>query len=275
MRELGPTFIDITWGAGGNRADTTAQFVKAAHEDFGLETCMHLTCTDMSRDMIEKALEDAYESGCHNILALRGDPPKGQTEWAAHDNGFKHAIDLVKFIRAKYNGHFDIAIAGFPEGHPDRESKEAEMRHLKAKVDAGATFIFTQMFYDFDIFKEWVSDVRAAGVHIPIIPGIMPIQNYASFRKTTKWFGTIVPQSWEDALAPYQDDDEKVRQIGTQLVTTLCRNILEGGMDIHGLHFYTMNLEKGTRMILKDLGFLPERELVSPMPWRMVSHLSE
>ena len=113
---------------------------------------------------------------------------------------------------------------------------------MKAKVDAGATFIFTQMFYDFEMFKEWVHDVRAVGINIPIIPGIMPIQNYASFKKTTKWFGTVVPQGWEDALAPHKDDDEKVRQIGTQLVSELCRNILDGGLDIHGLHFYTMNL---------------------------------
>jgi len=268
MRELGPTFIDITWGAGGTRADTTAQFVKAAHEEFGLETCMHLTCTDMEKEKIEKALDDAYDSGCHNILALRGDPPKGQSEWVAAQNGFHHAIDLVKFIRQKYGSHFDIAIAGFPEGHPDRESKEAEMRHLKAKVDAGATFIFTQMFYDFEIFKEWVKDVRAAGVSIPIIPGIMPIQNYASYKKTTKWFGTLVPQAWEDALAEYKDDDEKVRSIGTELVAGLCRNILHGGLDIHGLHFYTMNLEKGTRLILGELGLLPDRDVVNPLPWR-------
>ncbi|KAL7009694.1 methylenetetrahydrofolate reductase (NAD(P)H) met13 [Cystobasidiomycetes sp. EMM_F5] len=268
MRELGPTFIDITWGAGGTRADTTAQFVKAAHEEFGLETCMHLTCTDMARDKIEKALEDAYESGCHNILALRGDPPKGQTQWVAPENGFRHAIDLVKFIREKYGGHFDIAIAGFPEGHPDRETKEIELRHLKAKVDAGATFIFTQMFYDFDIFAEWVRDVRAAGIDIPIIPGIMPIQNYAGFKKTTKWFGTIVPDSWEEALASVQDDDDKVRQIGTQLVAQLCRQILGGNLGIHGLHFYTMNLEKGTKLILSELGFVADRDIVSPLPWR-------
>jgi methylenetetrahydrofolate reductase (NADPH) len=189
-------------------------------------------------------MQDAYKSGCHNILALRGDPPKGQTEWVAPENGFKHAIDLVRFIRERYGDHFDIAIAGFPEGHPDRDSKEIEMKHMKDKVDAGATFIFTQMFYDFDIFKQWVQDVRAVGINIPIIPGIMPIQNYASFKKTTKWFGTLVPQAWEDALAPHQNDDEKVRQIGTDLVSTLCRNILNGGLDIHGLHFYTMNLGK-------------------------------
>lgn len=204
-------------------------------------------------------------------MALRGDPPKGQTQWVAPENGFRHAIDLVKFIREKYGGHFDIAIAGFPEGHPDRETKEIELRHLKAKVDAGATFIFTQMFYDFDIFAEWVRDVRAAGIDIPIIPGIMPIQNYAGFKKTTKWFGTIVPDSWEEALASVQDDDDKVRQIGTQLVAQLCRQILGGNLGIHGLHFYTMNLEKGTKLILSELGFVADRDIVSPLPWRPVS----
>ena len=125
------------------------------------------------------------------------------------------------------------------------------MRHLKAKVDAGATFIFTQMFYDFEVFKQWIQDVRAAGVLIPIVPGIMPIQNYASYKKTTKWFGTVVPQAWEDALAPYKEDDEKVRQIGTQLVAELCKKILGGGLGIHGLHFYTMNLGQSAALLLE------------------------
>lgn len=145
------------------------------------------------------------------------------------------------------------------------------MKHLKAKVDAGATFIFTQMFYDFDMFKQWVADVREVGITIPIIPGIMPIQSYASYKKTTKWFGTVVPQSWEDALAEHQHDDEKVREVGTELVTKLCKEILESDLDIHGLHFYTMNLEKGTRVILNKLGFLPDRDVVNPLPWRPVS----
>lgn len=129
-------------------------------------------------------------------------------------------------------------------------------------------FIFTQMFYDFEMFKEWVKDVRDAGIKIPIIPGIMPIQNYASFKKSTKWFNTLVPQEWEDQLFAHQNDDDAVRQIGTDLVATLCRNILDGGLGIHGIHFYTMNLEKGTRLILEKLGFVAEKDVVNPLPWR-------
>lgn len=143
-------WVDVTWGAGGSSADTTTEIVRTAHEQLGLETCMHLTCTNMPIAQVHQALQDAKEHGCENILALRGDPPNGQEEWSAAEGGFEHALDLVKYIRKHFGNHFDIAIAGFPEGHPHSKGREEELRHVKAKVDAGANFIITQMFYDAD-----------------------------------------------------------------------------------------------------------------------------
>jgi len=269
MAQLGPEFVDITWNAGGRTSDLTAQLVKTVHAYFGVETCMHLTCTNMPRSKIEVALREAKEYGCRNILALRGDPPAGQCEWEPHAAGFCHAYELVSYIREHYGDYFTIAVAGFPEGHPEaHDGREMELKRLKDKIDAGADFIFTQMFYDFDIFEKWVRDVRAAGITVPIVPGVMPIQNYGGFQRATARFRTQVPQYFHDALEPIKEDDQRVREVGTQLVGDMCRRILNTPeLDIHGLHIYTMNLERGSRMLLEYLQLTPTVNQVYPLPW--------
>jgi len=270
MSQLGPIFIDITWGAGGSTANLTTEFVKTAHEHFGLETCMHLTCTNMPKEKIDNALKEAYEFGCENILALRGDPPKGSSEWTATEGGFEHAIDLVRHIRAGYGDHFDIAVAGFPEGPKNSGlTKEQETQYLKEKIDAGANFIFTQMFYDVDVFINWVKEIRAAGITVPVIPGLMPIQSWAQFKRVTNFHNTIVPQYFWDKLEPIQSDDQAVREAGTKLVADMCRKILNSDLGIRILHFYTMNLERGTKMILDELNLNPSRDITNPLPWKM------
>ena len=270
MAQLGPEFVDITWNAGGRTSDLTAQLVKTVHAYFGVETCMHLTCTNMPRSKIEVALREAKEYGCRNILALRGDPPAGQCEWEPHAAGFCHAYELVSYIREHYGDYFTIAVAGFPEGHPEaHDGREMELKRLKDKIDAGADFIFTQMFYDFDIFAQWVRDVRAAGITVPIVPGVMPIQNYGGFQRATARFRTQVPQYFHDALEPIKEDDQRVREVGTQLVGDMCRRILNTPeLDIHGLHIYTMNLERGSRMLLEYLQLTPSVQQLNPLPWR-------
>lgn len=270
MAQLGPEFVDITWNAGGRTSDLTAQLVKTVHAYFGLETCMHLTCTNMPRSKVDVALREAKQYGCRNILALRGDPPAGACEWEPHAAGFTHAEELVAHIREHFGDYFTVAVAGFPEGHPEaKEGYEAEMRHLKAKIDAGADFIFTQMFYDFDIFAQWVKQVRQAGIEVPIVPGVMPIQNYGGFTRAVARFGTIVPQYFHDALDPVKEDDEAVREIGTRLVGDMCRKILDTPeLDVHGLHIYTMNLERGSRMLLEYLKLAPAVSQVCPLPWK-------
>jgi methylenetetrahydrofolate reductase (NADPH) len=268
MHGLGPSFIDITWGAGGQLADLTCEMVDVAQSQCGLETCMHLTCTDMGKDAVDQALKKAYSAGCTNILALRGDPPREKEKWEATEGGFLYARDLVTHIRQSYGNHFDIGVAGYPEGCDDQDDPELLLDHLKQKVDAGATFIVTQMFYDVDNFINWVSRVRAKGITVPIIPGIMPINTYASFLRRASHMNATIPPEWSADLEQVKNDDAAVRSRGTILVAEMCRKILASG--VHHLHFYTMNLAQATRMVLDELKLTPsdQRPLKQALPWR-------
>ncbi|KAI5307180.1 hypothetical protein KEM56_003427 [Ascosphaera pollenicola] len=268
MHDLGPAFVDVTWGAGGRLSDLTSEMIKVAQSVFGLETCMHLTCTDMPREKVDKALRDAHDAGCTNILALRGDPPRDKDHWEAVKGGFRYAKDLVEYIKAQYGNYFNIGVAGYPEGCDEQESPEQLMNHLKAKVDAGGSFIITQMFYDADIFLNWVHKCREAGINVPIIPGIMPISTYAAFMRRSQWTNCRIPPDWLEKLDPVKNDDAAVRAIGKTLVANMCRKLIAGG--ITHLHFYTMNLAEATKMILKELDLLPTEQspIHKPLPWR-------
>lgn len=268
MYNLGPKFIDITWGAGGQTAELTCEMVVQAQAVYGLETCMHLTCTDMDTAQVNDALQRAYKAGCTNILALRGDPPRDQSKWTVTEGGFNYARDLVKHIRKTYGNHFDIGVAGYPEGCDDNKDEDQLLDHLKEKVDMGASFIVTQMFYDADNFIRWVGRVRERGITIPILPGIMPIATYASFLRRAKHMNCKVPQEWMDRLEPVKNDDNAVRDIGKSLVAELCRKLLAAG--IYHLHFYTMNLAQATRMLLEELNWAPSanRPFVQALPWK-------
>lgn len=268
MYNFGPKFIDITWGAGGRIAELTCEMVVQAQTYFGLETCMHLTCTDMGEDKVNDALRKAYKAGCTNILALRGDPPRDKDKWVATDGGFQYARDLVRHIRDSYGDHFDIGVAGYPEGCDDNKDEELLLDHLKEKVDMGATFIVTQMFYDVDNFLRWVDKVRARGINVPIVPGIMPIATYASFIRRANHMKCKVPEGWMARLDPVKNDDVAVREVGKVLVADMCRKILAAG--IRHLHFYTMNLAQATRMLLEELDWMPSanRPLKQALPWK-------
>ncbi|KAJ4359864.1 methylenetetrahydrofolate reductase (NAD(P)H) met13 [Didymosphaeria variabile] len=252
MHGLGPKFIDVTWGAGGSLSHLTCEMVKVAQSVYGLETCMHLTCTDMERSKIDEALQTAYEAGCTNILALRGDPPRESEKWQAVQGGFRYAKDLVKYIRE----------------NDDNDNVDELIDHLKEKVDAGGTFVVTQMFYDTDIFIDWVHKVRAKGIDVPIIPGIMPISTHAAFLRRAKWSKIKIPEPWTKALDPIKNDDSEVREVGKGLIADMCRKLIDAGI-LH-LHFYTMNLAQSSRMVLEELDLLPDVEspLQKPLPWR-------
>jgi methylenetetrahydrofolate reductase (NADPH) len=269
MHDFGPAFIDITWGAGGRHSQLTCEMVNAAQAHYGLETCMHLTCTDMGKEKVDQALQQAYKAGCTNILALRGDPPRETEKWKATEGGFMYAKDLVRYIKSRYGNHFDIGVAGYPEGCDDQDDADLLIEHLKEKVDAGGTFVVTQMFYDVDIFLEWVKKCRERGINVPIIPGIMPISTHASFKRRADWTRCHVPDSWNAALEPVKNDDSAVREVGKSLVADMCRKILDAGI-LH-LHFYTMNLAQATRMVLEHLSLTPTTSgspLFKPLPWR-------
>ena len=269
MHDLGPAFIDITWGAGGRHSQLTCEMVNAAQAHYGLETCMHLTCTDMGKEKVDEALQQAYKAGCTNILALRGDPPREAEKWKATEGGFRYAKDLVTYIKSRYGNHFDIGVAGYPEGCDDQDDVDLLIDHLKEKIDAGGTFVVTQMFYDVDIFLAWVKKCRDTGINVPIIPGIMPISTHAAFKRRADWTKCHVPDAWNAALEPVKNDDSAVREIGKGLIAEMCRKMIDAGI-LH-LHFYTMNLAQATRMVLEHLSLTPTTSgspLFKPLPWR-------
>eukprot|EP00741_Cyanophora_paradoxa_P022032 tig00021433_g21268.t1 len=266
MAEFEPLFCDITWGAGGTTADLTLEISMTAQNLCCVQTMMHLTCTNMEVEKIEKALKATKEGGVHNILALRGDPPVGQERWTAVDGGFSYAVDLVRYIRKEYGDFFGIGVAGYPESHTECASYEEDLKHLKEKVDAGADFIITQLFYDVDVFVKYVKDCRALGITVPILPGIMPIHNYAGFKRMTGFCKTRVPQHVLDELEAIKDNDEAVKEYGVKLGIEMCRKLLDSGAP--GLHFYTLNLEKSVTKILEGLGLISTTESRRQLPWR-------
>ncbi|KAF7724259.1 hypothetical protein EC973_001215 [Apophysomyces ossiformis] len=265
MQRYGPEFIDVTWGAGGTSADLTMEIVATAQSVYGLETMMHLTCTNMPVEKVDIALKAAKDCGCQNILALRGDPPRGQSTWESCESGFEHAVDLVKYIRKHYGDYFCIAVAGHPEGHMDNPSKEDDLQRLKEKVDAGADFVVTQLFFDVDIFLDFVKRCRAIGITCPIVPGIFPIQNYNGLKRVIAFNDNYVPQKIWDDLEPVKDDDAAVKEYGINLAIEFVRRFWEAG--IRGFHIYTFNLERSSRLILEHLNLVPSLEQIKPLPW--------
>lgn len=252
-----PVFVDFTWGAGGSTSEkTTALCVKCKEQ--GLIVNMHLTCTNMPEGKVKEALDFCVANGISNIVALRGDPPAGQA-WQASKDGFECALDLVKYIRANYGSTFSIAVAGYPEGHPDRigesgkcDEMAAEVAYLKEKIAAGGDFIITQLFYDTDIFLRFVDECRKAGITAPILPGMLPFTAYGGFQRMTALCKTFVPQEVRDKLETLKDSDDAVKQFGIDVTTEQCKKILAAGL--RHLHFYTLNNSYSTFEVLKQLG---------------------
>lgn len=263
MYHLNPLFIDITWNAGGRLSTLTSDMVHTTSTVLGLETCMHLTCTNMPLALIDDALQRAYDAGCQNILALRGDPPLDGSE---STGDFRYAKDLVRHIRAKYGNHFCIGVAAYPEGHPEEPNDDLTLQYLLEKQDAGADFIVTQMFYDVSNFIAWAQKAKALGITMPIVPGIMPISNYEAFLRRAKWNEVSIPQSYIERLEPIKDDDAAVREEGCAIIAEMCQTLLDSGVSNH-LHMYTMNLEKASTMILERLGLITSKPAPRG-PWR-------
>jgi methylenetetrahydrofolate reductase (NADPH) len=246
---------------------------------------MHLTCTNMEKQKVLDALAGCEAAGITNILALRGDPPAGQEQWAAVEGGFTCALDLVRFIKENYGSKFCIGVAGYPEGHPSNmthvdslgdlspselgrarkaltESGELEitvsrdaayaeeLAYLKQKVDAGASYIITQLFFDTDVFLAFVRDCRAIGITVPIVPGIMCIASAGGFKRMTKFCKTRVPESLLQEIEAVSND-EAAKEVGVRYGTEMCQRLLQAGID--GLHFYTLNMSHVTVDIVHNL----------------------
>eukprot|EP00808_Paulinella_micropora_P022546 g64099.t1 len=257
-KPMGPLFMDVTWGAGGSTSDLTVDLCTFIQKKCG-EANMHITCTNMEEEKITTGLAAAKKAGISNIVALRGDPPAGQAKWEAVEGGFECALDLVKYVRKEHKDFFCIAVAGYPEGHPDSESVEKDMAYLKQKVDAGGDLVITQLFYDVPLYIEWVKKCRKIGIKCPILPGIMPIQSYGGFKKMTAFCKTKVPKEIEEALEAIKDDEDAVIEYGIKLAVEMCKQILESGVSpgvSPGCHFYTLNNEYSTARILEVLEYI-------------------
>ncbi|CAL1404731.1 unnamed protein product [Linum trigynum] len=275
MVAYNPTFCDITWGAGGSTADVTLDIANRMQNSICVETMMHLTCTNMPVEKIDHALGTIKSNGIQNVLALRGDPPHGQDKFVQVQGGFACALDLVKHMRSKYGDYFGITVAGYPEAHPDvigsddlatPEAYQKDLAYLKQKVDAGADLIVTQLFYDTDIFLKFVNDCRQIGITCPIVPGIMPINNYKGFLRMTGFCKTKIPAEIMAALEPIKDNEEAVRAYGIHLGTEMCKKIIAHG--IKTVHLYTLNMEKSALGILMSLGLIEESKISRSLPWR-------
>ncbi|GAA5966445.1 hypothetical protein JCM21900_004421 [Sporobolomyces salmonicolor] len=253
MSSLSPTWMHVTWGAGGSTQERSLELAGAS-QGMGLDTCLHLTCTNMQEGVLDRTLKRAKELGVVNLLALRGDPPRGEEYWVASSDAFQHATDLVRYIRKEYGSTFCIGVAGYPEGHADSPDKLADIDYLYEKQQAGADFVVTQLFYDVDIFMKWYKACRERGITIPILPGIMPIQNYLSFRRMTNLCGTYIPADIMSDLERIQHDDAAVKDYGIQLSVKMMRALYEQGL--RGFHLCTLNLEKSVTRVLEQLGWV-------------------
>merc|ERR1719174_720830 len=260
-------WIDVTWGAGGSTADTTLSLCETAMDVTGLDVLMHLTCTNVTVDMTRQVLQRCKDKGLCNILALRGDPPANQTEWTATEGGFSHAIDLVRFIRKEFGDYFCIGIAAYPEGHLDAESFDKDLQFYKDKVDAGADFAVTQLFYDTNLYFEFLKKSHAIGVpkSFDVFPGLMPIQSYAGFRRMTGLCKTFIPKPIDEALELIKDNENAVKEYGIELAVQMSKELMAGGCP--GLHLYTLNLEKTATAICEKLGLVDESSNTKHYPF--------
>ncbi|KAM5162280.1 methylenetetrahydrofolate reductase (NADPH) isoform 3-T5 [Callospermophilus lateralis] len=272
MAAGGPLFIDVTWhpaGDPGSDKETSSMMIASTALNYcGLETILHMTCCRQRREEITGHLHKAKQLGLKNILALRGDPIGDQ--WETEEGGFSYAADLVKHIRSEFGDYFDICVAGYPKGHPDAESFEDDLKHLKEKVSAGADFIITQLFFEANTFFHFVKACAATGITCPILPGIFPIQGYSSLRQLMKLSKLEVPQEIKDVIEPIKDNDAAIRNYGIELAVSLCRELLASGL-VPGLHFYTLNREVATTEVLKRLGLWTE-DPRRPLPWAISAH---
>jgi methylenetetrahydrofolate reductase (NADPH) len=287
-RALRPLFITVTWGAGGSTATKSLELAELCQRELGLTTCLHLTCTNMSKNLVDRALEDARSLGIRNVLALRGDPPRGE-EWGDTNGGkegaveFEWAVDLVRYIRKQYGDYFCIGVAAYPEGHADEshplgQSLEHDLPYLVEKVKAGADFIMTQLFFDvqaYDVFEKTLRE-HPSGVfkEMPIIPGMMPIQSYQMIKRTTKLSHAALPPDIMTRLDNVRGDDEMVKKVGVDIVSEIVTHLKtsRSSNGPRGFHFYTLNLEKAVSFILERTSLIPpmptenELAILDPLP---------
>jgi methylenetetrahydrofolate reductase (NADPH) len=250
LAPLQPGFVSVTYGAGGSTRDRTVELVTRIKRETNIETMAHLTCLGHSRDELRQLLGRLAEARVENVLVLRGDPPQGERTFVPTEDGFRYASELARFIREE-DFNFCLGGACYPEGHVETGSREDDLRHLKAKVDAGLDFVITQLFFDNAFYFDFVERARRMGINVPIVPGIMPITNYEQVTRFTRMCGATVPMRLGLQLERVKDQPEALVQLGVAHATVQCMELLQRG--VPGIHFYTLNKSPATRMIVSAL----------------------
>ena len=249
---LAPDFVSVTYGAGGSTRDRTVGLTKWIKQELGIEAVAHLSCVGATRGELRSILDGLGDAGIENVLALRGDPPRGQTDWKPHPGGLHYSTELAALISAEYP--FCIGAACFPEVHPEAPDLAHDLRFLREKVASGASFAITQLFFDNDLYFRFVDEARAVGIEIPIIPGIMPITDVGQIKTITGMCQASIPPALLDELEHRAGDSDAVLQLGVSYATLQCAELLARGAP--GIQFFTLNRSPATRAIVAALKLL-------------------
>ena len=250
LRRIQPDFVSVTYGAGGTTRDRTAQVSALLRAEFGFTVMPHLTCVGHSRAELNALADRIHAGGFRNIMTLRGDPPKGATEFQPAPDGLRHASELAALLKVRH-ADFCLGVAGYPEKHPEAPSLEADLGHLRRKVDAGAAFVTTQLFFDNDVFHRFVEKCRAAGIQVPIVPGIMPVLSLKQIQRFTQMCGASLPARLTARLEAAADNAEVMETIGIDWALNQIRGLVEAGAP--GYHLYILNRAKGALTLAAGL----------------------
>jgi methylenetetrahydrofolate reductase (NADPH) len=249
LKPLDPGFVSVTYGAGGATREGTVEISSAMKRDYGVETMAHLSCVGETRERLAEILGEIERVGLENVLALRGDPPRGETEFQQPEGGLSSSAELAAFISERFG--FALGGACFPEVHPEAESLEADVAFLRTKVEGGASFLITQLFFDNQVFFDWLPAARGAGIDVPIIPGVMPITSYAQIKRFCEICQATIPEPLAEAMEALDGDEAAELELGIAYAARQCEELLAAG--VPGIHFYTLNKAPATRAILGSL----------------------
>jgi methylenetetrahydrofolate reductase (NADPH) len=249
LREDEPSYVSVTYGAGGSTRERTVEVTKWIKQGLGIEAMAHLSCVGEPVERLRQILDEVRDAGIENILALRGDPPRGEAEWRPHPQGLGSSPELISLISEGYD--FCVGAACFPEVHPEAPDLEHDLAFCKRKVEAGARFLITQLFFDNELYFDFVREARATGIDVPIIPGIIPVTSYSQIHRFTELCDASIPEDFERELATRAEDPAAVKDLGVAYATAQCFDLLARGAP--GIHFYTLNRSPATRAILAAL----------------------